>query len=230
MNQHTLTQAFGRASPLVRKRTVRLWVAVILVEALLLVAFFAFTSAAPTREVRYLVYPFVWINAGLWAVHRTDPHPGNRGHQWLAGTLAAGYFLLIMWVPGQIGLGTIEPGHVGLGLHHLRIAWYAPGWGPLLAYAGAVRLYLVPFEVIGYASLAYLMYANVLELARGAFSGVLGLVTCVGCTVPVLAPLVGLLGGPTASLTTTAYQWSYDLGTLVFLLTLGLLYWSHRRK
>ncbi|WP_423751870.1 DUF7546 family protein [Salinirarus marinus] len=48
--------------------------------------------------------------------------------------------------------------------------------------------------------------------------------TCVGCTVPVFVPLVGLLGGPAASLTTTAYEWSYDLGTLFFILTLGLLY------
>ena len=69
-----------------------------------------------------------------------------------------------------------------------------------------------------------------LEVARGTLSGVLGLVTCVGCTVPVLAPLVGLLGGPATGLATTAYRFSYDLGTLVFLVTLWLLYVGHRRS
>jgi len=76
---------------------------------------------------------------------------------------------------------------------------YAPGWGPLVAFTSPwLRLYLVPFEVLGYASLAYLVYANVLDLTRSTFSGALGLVTCVGCTVPVLTPLVGVLGGPAA--------------------------------
>jgi len=92
---------------------------------------------------------------------------------------------------------------------------YAPGWGPLVAFTSPwLRLYLVPFEVLGYASLAYLVYANVLDLTRSTFSGALGLVTCVGCTVPVLTPLVGVLGGPAAGLTTTAYAWSYDIGTI----------------
>jgi len=48
--------------------------------------------------------------------------------------------------------------------------------------------------------------------------------------VPVLTPLVGVLGGPAVGLgTTTAYAWSYDIGTIIFLLTVGLLSWSHRR-
>jgi len=105
------------------------------------------------------------------------------------------------------------------------------GVGPLVAFTSPwLRLYLVPFEVLGYASLAYLVYANVLDLTRSTFSGALGLVTCVGCTVPVLTPLVGVLGGPAAGLTTTAYAWSYDIRTIIFLLTVGLLSWSHRRS
>lgn len=222
--QGVLRRAAGKTS----RRAALAWLAVVLVEVNLLAAYFALTPARPTGELRYLVYPFVWINAGLFAVWRTTPRAGNRAHAWLAGTLAAAYFGLLLWVPGQIGLGSLEHGH--LGLHHLRIAWYAPGWGPIVAYAGAVRLYLVPFEVIGYASLAYLVYANLLAVTRGALSAMLGLVTCVGCTVPVLAPIAGLLGGTAASLTSTAYAWSYDIGTVVFLLTLGLLYLSHRRQ
>jgi len=109
---------------------------------------------------------------------------------------------------------------------------YAPGWGPLVAFTSPwLRLYLVPFEVLGYASLAYLVYANVLDLTRSTFSGALGLVTCVGCTVPVLRRHSSAFSvGLPPALTTTAYAWSYDIGTIIFLLTVGLLSWSHRRS
>ncbi|MFB6354097.1 MAG: hypothetical protein ABEJ92_08435 [Halobacteriales archaeon] len=209
------------------RRWVPVALGVALLEASLVAGYFALVPAEPTGELRYLAYPFVWINAGVWAVRRSSPTAGSRAHAWLARALAAAYFVLLLWVPGNVGLGTLSPAH--LGLHHLRVAWLAPGWGPIVAYDGIVRLYLVPFEVVGYASLAYLVYANLLAATRSALSGALGLVTCVGCTVPVLAPLVGLLGGPAASLATTAYAYSYDIGTAVFLLALGLLAWSHRR-
>jgi len=205
--------------------SLRLGLAVVALEALLVAAYFDLTTATVT-EPRYLVYPFVWINAGVWAVLRTTPRPGNRLHRLLGLSVAVGYFLVLLAVPGNVGLTGDGPGLAGL-----RIAWYAPGWGPILAFDGPlVRFYLVPFEVVGYAALAYLVYATVLTVSRGALGGLLGLVTCVGCTVPVLAPLVGLLGGPAAGLVTTAYAWSYDLGTLFFLVSLGLLYRAHRRS
>ncbi len=208
----------------VDRGTLRAWLWVLTVEAFVLVAYFAVADASPAREVRYLVYPLVWIDIGAWAVLRTDPVPANRHHRVLAGALAVGYLLAVLWVPGNAGVGT--PGTPV----DVRVTMYAPGWGPLVTVASPwVRLFLVPFEVVGYGSLAYLVYANVLSLTRGALSGVLGLATCVGCTVPVIAPLAGLLGGPATGLTTTAYAWSYDLGTLLFVLTVGLLYWSHRR-
>ncbi len=204
--------------------TIGIWARVLTLEALILTAYFVLTDSTPAHEIRYLVYPFVWINVGVWAVVRTDPVPGNRPHRLLARTIAAGYLLAVLAVPGNLGLGT--PG----GSVDVRVVMHAPGWGPLVAFASPwVRLFLVPFEVIGYASLAYLVYANLLVVTRGTLSGLLGLVTCVGCTVPVLVPLLGLLGGPATGLTTTAYAWSYDLGTLLFVLTVGLLYWSHRR-
>lgn len=211
------------ASVEIDRRALHLWLAVVLVEASLLLAYFTLTTAEPTSEVRYLVYPFVWINAGLWGVRRTTPHPGSRLHRVGGMVIASAYLLVVLYVPGVIGIGA--PGTPT----DLRVAMYAPGWGPIVAFTSPwLRLYLVPFEVLGYASLAYLVYANVLELTRSAVSGALGLVTCVGCTVPVLTPLVGLLGGPAASLTTTAYAWSYDIGTAIFLLTVAVLSWTHR--
>jgi hypothetical protein len=49
------------------------------------------------------------------------------------------------------------------------------------------------------------------------------LVSCVSCTLPVLAALVsGVAGG---SVTAVATGFSYDLSTLVFVASVGLLYW-----
>lgn len=212
--------ALATRSAVVGSRRHRAWLGLFVFEGLALVAYFA-VSPGTTGPVRYLVYPLVWINAGLWAVLRTSPAASSRRHRVLGLVAGVGYFLAVMGVAGKIGPGMA--GAVGL-----RVGWYAPGWGPLVAVSSpVVRLFLVPFEVAGYASLAYLVYANALEFARGTLSGALGLVACVGCTVPVFVPLVGLLGGPAASLTTTAYAWSYDLGTLLFLVTLGLLRASH---
>lgn len=212
----------GKALP-VDRHAAGIWARVLLLEAFVLVAYFAVTTAEPTGEFRYLVYPFVWINLAGWAVLRTNPRAGSRRHALLAGGVAVTYFLAILSVPGVVGLGSA-------GSVDLRVAMQAPGWGPILALTSPwLRLYLVPFEVIGYAGLAYLVYANALATTRSAIPGVLGLVTCVGCTVPVLVPLVGLLGGPATGLTTTAYAWSYDIGTLVFAVTVGLLVWSHER-
>ncbi|MFB6199122.1 MAG: hypothetical protein ABEI52_12800, partial [Halobacteriaceae archaeon] len=195
----------ARWTPRFLNRKRRAWLGLFILEFYFVVGYFVLTKSEPSSQIRYLLYPFVWINVGLWAVLRTTPNAENRLHAIIAGGIAIGYFLLVMWIPGQIRLGSLSPSHLGVGLHHLRITWYSPGWGPIIAYDGIVRLYLVPFEVIGYGSLAYLVYANLLNVTRGVLSGALGLVTCVGCTVPVLAPLVGLLGGPASSLTTTAY-------------------------
>lgn len=201
-----------------------LWAAIVLLELYLVVAYFAFSTAEPTGDLRYLLYPFLWINAGIWAVNRVAPNPRSRRHRALGLGVAGAYLLALLAIPGLIG-----PGTAGTPVD-LRIAMYVPGWGPLVAFDSPwLRLYLVPFEVIGYATLSYLVYANVLSLSRSALSGVLGLVTCVGCTVPILVPLVGVLGGPATSLTTTAYAWSYDIGTVAFLLTVVLLLSGSRR-
>lgn len=207
----------------VGSKRARGWAGLLAVEALAVAAYFALVPGE-SGALRYVVYPFVWINAGLWAVLRTTPNVGTRRHRLVGLVVGAGYFLLVMAVPGNVGLGAAaEPS--------FRVGWYVPGWGPLVAVSSPwVRLYLVPFEVLGYTALAYLVYANAIELARGTLSGALGVVTCVGCTVPVLAPLVGLLGGPAASLSSTAYAWSYDLGTVLYLLTLGLLLASHQGR
>ncbi|UWG48237.1 putative membrane protein [Halanaeroarchaeum sp. HSR-CO] len=200
--------------------TVATWTLVVFTEFLLVAGFLAVSSTS-VDQLRYVVYPFVWINTGLLAVSAIETTPQNWRHRAVGMTVAVGYYLVLMYAAGNLG-GT--PAGTDWSL---RVSMLMPGWGPSIVAAGpTLRVSMVPFEVIGYAALSYLLYANVLRISRGLLAGALGLVTCVGCTVPILAPLIGLLGGPASGLTSTAYQYSYDVGTLLFVLTVGILYAS----
>lgn len=58
-----------------------------LLEAYLSVAYFVLTSGHATDGIRYLVSPFLWINAGLWVVSQSEATPRNRLHRSLAAYL-----------------------------------------------------------------------------------------------------------------------------------------------
>lgn len=219
------TRLVQPAIPVLGDRRVRLWTGLVVLEALALATYLTVSGEDVGLAPRYLVYPFVWINAGLLAVTLTRPTPGSRRHRLLAAGLGAGYLVGTLTVAGKLAFLPESA------TASVRVGWYAPGWGPLVAGTTPfVRWYLIPFEVVGYGALAYLVYANALAVSRGTIAGTLGLVTCVGCTVPVLAPLVGVLGGPAASLTTTAYAYSYDAGTAIFVLAVAMLVLSHRER
>lgn len=211
--------ATDRISTDIKWGNIRPWLAVFILQVYLVIAYFELSGATPTNEPRYLVYPLVWMTVGAWAMTSVDLDIRSKTQAVLAGGIGLAYYLLLLWIPGNIGLAPAGGEIV------TRVELYAPGWGPLVVFTGPyLRLFLVPFEVIGYAGLAVLVSANVLTFSRGALSGVLGLVTCVGCTVPVMIPLLGLLGGPATSMTTTAYAYSYDIGTVLYVLTVILLY------
>jgi len=89
----------------IERRTARFWIVVVLLEGFLLLAYFALTTAEPTTEVRYLVYPFVWINAGLWAVRRVTPTPGTRTHRAVRIVIAIAYLFVVLYIPGRSGSG-----------------------------------------------------------------------------------------------------------------------------
>ncbi|MFW5918776.1 MAG: DUF7546 family protein [Halanaeroarchaeum sp.] len=200
--------------------TIATWTLVLFTEFLLVAGYLAFSSTS-ADSIRYVVYPFVWINVGVLAAASIDPEPQNTRHRTVGLLVAAGYFLVLLYTASNVGPNPLsEP-------WSFDIALATPGWGPLLVATGpGFSLTPIPFEVIGYAALSYLLYANVLRISRSVLAGALGLVTCVGCTVPILAPAIGLLGGPASSLTTTAYQYSYDLGTVLFVVTVAILYAS----
>jgi hypothetical protein len=202
----------------------RVWVGVLAIEALWVASHFALTPATVT-DVRYVLYPFVWINAGLYAVWRVRPAPANDGLRRLSDFVGAGYFLALAWLSGLIAL--YGPDHAHAHLHGWQVTMAVPGWGPRIAYVGSwFHVYFVPYRVVGYLALAYLLAAAVRELSARTLTGALGVATCIGCSFPLLLSLAGGVGlGAGAGLATVSAL-SLDLSTAAFLLAIGVLVWG----
>ncbi|WP_435179378.1 DUF7546 family protein [Halorussus sp. AFM4] len=212
----TLGFDVGRLRP---SRGALLWGGLLINTELILTFAYLLLADVTVTEWRYLVFPFVWLNVSAWALVRTDPDARSRRDRYVAAAIAVGYFALLTYVGGLISLG----GHHALGW---RVAWLPPGWGPALLYTGsAVELSLMPYKLVGYLTLAYLVYDTVLETAGSAVSGLLGLVSCVSCTWPVVASLAAGLAGSGTAVAAAASEWSYTLGTAAFVLTVALLRW-----
>lgn len=182
-------------------------------------------------EWRYILYPFVWINVSVWALVRTNPVARSSRTRYVGAAVGLAYFLMLAYAGGVLsqGIGFHHGGGTSVLDHHAvgwRIAWLPPGWGPAVLYSSMlVQLNLMPYKVLGYATLAYLVYATILDTAGSAISGVLGLVSCVSCTWPVLATLVAAVAGSGTAVAAAANEWSHLLGTIVFVLTVVLLRW-----
>lgn len=190
-------------------------------EAIAVVGYLALTGAT-VQSVRYVLYPFVWINVGALAVLRISPPPAGRRTRLAAGGVAALYFLALAALSGLVGL---ELGaHTHTHVHGLQVTMAAPGWGPRVGYAGSlVTLNFVPYRVVGYLAVAYLVYAALLDAARAAVTGLLGVGSCIGCAfslaVPLAAGAAGGAGGAAAALAT----FSVDLSTLAYVAAVALL-------
>ncbi|GKZ13866.1 MULTISPECIES: DUF7546 family protein [Haladaptatus] len=200
-----------------------LWAAVVLnAELFALLLYFA-TSNYTSGELRYLLYPFIWINVAVLAVWKTNPIAGNDRDKLVGLAVAAGYFLLVGYFGGLFGPAHSMP---GMADSSLRIAWLPPGWGPaLLFHNSLVRVSILPFKLVGYLALAYLVYATILDAAGSAISGILGLFSCVSCSWPIVASLVTGVAGAGSGLAATVSSGSYDISTVVFVVTVALLYW-----
>lgn len=202
------------------ERGTLLWGAVLVnAELIALLLYLAQPGVTPTA-VRYYVYPFVWINVGLWALVRTDMPTANRRRRFAAGALAVAYFLVLAYAGGLVGPG------LGAAATGSRIAPLPPGAGPAFVYGGeSLRLVLFPYKVVGYVALTYLVYATVLDVSRSALGGVLGLLSCVSCTWPVFTAVASGVVGSSSAVASAALAESYGLSTVVFVLTVGLLHW-----
>jgi hypothetical protein len=205
-----------------RRETISVLGALCAVEFAVLAAYLATMPVSVTMP-RYVLYPFVWVNASVLAVWRVRARRQPNGaasarRRRLAALVGAGYFLALAWVGGVLAWNPMVEG--------VTVYWrLPPGWGPMaMAGVGPVRLAVTPYRVVGYLALAYLVYATLLETKSGLAGGLVGLFSCVSCTLPLLATLVsGLAGGALA--VGAASAWSLDLSTAVFLLAVALLVW-----
>jgi hypothetical protein len=206
-----------------RKETLLWGVLVVNLELALLAMYVVVGGGELIRPaaIRYWLYPFVWINVGAWAILRTTPAPTGDRQRWTALAIAGGYLLVLSYFGGVVG--PANPGPAGI---DLRLFSIPPGWGPAILYNGAfLSVVLLPYKVLGYAALTYLVYATVIDAAGSAVSGLLGLLSCVSCSWPILATLVTGVAGSGTALAGAAYSQSYGLSTLVFVVTVALLYW-----
>ena len=203
-----------------RPRTTTLVYGALLVNTeILLLLLYLSISDVQVDSVFSVVYPFIWINVGLWAIVRTNPAPRTGRHRYLAGAVAAGY-LLALFVLG----GMAWAAHPAIA-QGFDVSMLAPGIGPVVAYNGEfIRFTLIPFLVVGYVALSYLVYATLLDAAGSAIGGVFGLFSCLSCVWPLIAPVfIGVFGSAGAA--TAASLQSYVAGTVIFVGTVALLYW-----
>ena len=210
-----------------RPVVILLWSVVIGIELGLVLAYVSIRGAELSL---FHLYPFVWINLSIWAVWTTTPIATSNRNRLIAGAVAVGYFALLGYVSGLFGRGHESYGHTVANpeyLYGLELAvTLPPGYGPALLYSGPLlMLAVVPYMLIGYVALAYLIYVTILDSVNATVSGLLGLFTCIGCSWPILASIVSGVGGASGAAATAVYSQSYEISTIAFVLTVALLYW-----
>ncbi|MCL9813063.1 DUF7546 family protein [Natranaeroarchaeum aerophilus] len=179
-----------------------------------------------TSVTTFHLYPLIWLNVGAWALYRTSPADASVRTRRKAGVIAALYFGLLALFGGLIAPGASFYDVAFAGGLNVNVAG-PPGLVPNLYYGGElIELSLMPAFIVGYAALAYLVYATIIDATNAAVSGLLGLVSCVSCTWPLIAAVVASITGGSASAFTAATSgFSFGLSTVIFVVTVGLLYW-----
>jgi hypothetical protein len=189
-------------------------------------------TPADLSPPRYTLYGLLWVAVGAVVLRRelSVPRETTRGSRRLALGAAAAYLVALALAGGVVVPGG-APDAVASGW---VVRTLPPGWGPALVYSDAtVALVLMPARVVGYLALAALVRGTVLDAAGGGLRdglpGLLALFSCVSCAWPVLAGLAAAVFGTGSALAAATAGLSYDLSTLVFLATVGLLYWRPLR-
>lgn len=179
------------------------------------------TTDAGLAAPAIMAVPLIWLTAAAVAVRHVDPRPAGPGLRVLAGVVGATYGVGLAAVAGMVRPAASATG--------VEVILLPPWWGPAIQFGGPpLAGTLFPYRVAGYAALAYLVGVAVIDVVkrdglavRGA-GGVLGTASCVGCALPLVAGL-GASGVGAGLATALAGSPTYALGTVVFLLALGLL-------
>lgn len=204
------------------RRDTLVWAALLVNTQLLLVVAYDVLSPNEITGLTAVLVPLVWITVGILAIVRTDPPAASQRQRTIALAIATAYFGLLGYF-GGIWSQAITDLPVGV-----TVAMFSgpPGWTPRVTINTSVFfVHLLPWKVVGYAALAYMIYATILDAAGSAISGVFGLLSCVSCTWPVIATIATSVLGGGAAVAGVIYDQSYLLSTVVFVVTVGLLYW-----
>jgi len=215
----TTTYQFDRFE--IRKDTV-LWGVLLLNTELLLLLGYQLLSNNVISQYSSAIIPFVWINLALWAVVRTDL-PSVPYRTRVAGiAVATVYFGLLSYFGG---LWQVGPSPFGWRFA-VSLTSPSPGWTPIVhADTALFQMDLIFYQFVGYLALGYLIYASILETAGSAVAGVLGLFSCVSCNAQLFALLITTVFGGSTALVGVVLQNSYSISTVIFVATIGLLYY-----
>jgi len=185
-------------------------------------ALFGGTNATSWQGIFQYIYPLVWINAGLLVIVKTTPPPVPTKARRKAIAVGAVYFLIL----AAIG-GIIRPGSPGIESYvQFNLLYLPPGWNPMLAYfSPLVSVTLIPYKLVGYWALAYLVYVMVLDTAGLSWGTLTGLFSCVSCVMGILVPTLSSVLGGTGAVVGQLVPESYGASTVVYLVSLALLYW-----
>ncbi|MDZ7747089.1 MAG: hypothetical protein U5K28_11530 [Halobacteriales archaeon] len=221
MSSNTLSVRLHERRP--ATRTLVYWGAILNTQLLLVILYSILVSGPPgsLRGVFILVMPWIWLDISWWAYRNTSMPRVVGRRKTVAALLAGGYFLVLAFVGGVLlpGIGERATG--------LRLVTYQipPGFAPALLYSGErLVVNLIPYKVVGYLALAWLVYGTVADASGSVGAGVLGLFSCVSCVLPVIAGVLTTVTG-SAGFAATIGQQSYLLSTTVFVVTVLLLRW-----
>jgi hypothetical protein len=193
---------------------------------LLLAALYGAFFGTSLLSLHVFLIPFVWTTVSVVTVWHTDSVSRGWRPTAVAGAAAVGYLTLFLWLSGTVGFtpSQVEPitGEFGFGIEVGR----SLGWGPVIYYSGEwVGARIIPYQLIGYGALSYLVYATILDATRSASAGTLGLILCPGCAAAALVPLFGGIAGLSAALS-FFIQYSYEIATLMFVAAMGWLHYQ----
>jgi len=161
-----------------------------------------------------MVYPVVWITAGIVAAVWVGRTVDSRRQRGLGVAVGGVYTVTLLWLSGILSAGS--------GTGTLMVQSTLPGWGPIVHYHGSLaHLSIVPFELIAYLTLGYIVYVLVADSGGSVRAAVLGFGSCVSCTASALLAAAGAVGS--TQLSSVVATAGYDTATVVLLITYGLL-------
>lgn len=194
------------------------WTLFVGLQIAVVAAYFLITGTV-ALTIRHALIPVVWITLGAWVVLHTPLPDELPSYAPVVAVVSAVYFVVLLYLGGLVGFTTTP------GSSSFFFTLASPGWGPIVGYtADAVYLRVVPFQFIGYAVLSYLVFVALTDTASSLVGAAVGMVSCVGCTWPIIAGVLSVVGAGGAGATSAVQSLSYELSTVVYIVAVVVLY------